>query len=265
MLAHAQVGEDLRADAVVAQVGGEAELQVRLDGVEPAVLQRVGAQLVREPDAAALLAQVEQHARAALGDRAQRRVQLRAAVAALRAEHVAGEALRVHAHQRRLAAAHVALAPARRGGRPRARSRTGAAGTCPRRSAAARVSSAPHQLLAAAAVLDQVADGEDAEPVLRARTPCSSGRRIMRPSSVRISHSAPTGPQPREPAQVGHRLGVAGAAQHAARHRAQREHVPGPHEVRRASRADAPARAACARGRTPTCRWWCRAARPPTR
>ena len=47
----AEVDEDLRADAVLARVGREAELEVRLDGVAALVLQRVGAQLVAEPDA----------------------------------------------------------------------------------------------------------------------------------------------------------------------------------------------------------------------
>ena len=37
--------------------------------------------------------------------------------------------------------------------------------------------------------------------------------------------------QPGEPAQVGDRLGVPGAAQHAARHGAQREDVAGAHQV----------------------------------
>ena len=38
------------------------------------------------------------------GDAAQRKLELSAAIAALRGEHVAGEALRVDAHQRSLAA-----------------------------------------------------------------------------------------------------------------------------------------------------------------
>ena len=46
--------------AVVALVVGEAEPLVGVDRVEPAVLQRVGAELVGEADAAAFLAQVEQ-------------------------------------------------------------------------------------------------------------------------------------------------------------------------------------------------------------
>ena len=99
-----EVDEDLRADAVVAQVGGQAELEVRVDGVEPLLLQLVGAQLVQQADAAALLREVEQHAAALLLDHRERRLELLAAVAAQRVEDVAGEALGVHAHEHVLGA-----------------------------------------------------------------------------------------------------------------------------------------------------------------
>ena len=49
---------------IVALVVAKAEREVRIDGVEPVVLQRVRADLVREPDAAPFLAQVEQSRRA---------------------------------------------------------------------------------------------------------------------------------------------------------------------------------------------------------
>ena len=55
----AEVAQDLRADAVVAPVLLEAELEVRLDRVAALVLQRVGAHLVRQADAAAFLVQVD--------------------------------------------------------------------------------------------------------------------------------------------------------------------------------------------------------------
>ena len=45
----AEVGEDLVADPVLARVGREAELEVRLDGVEPVLLQLVGASLFSRP------------------------------------------------------------------------------------------------------------------------------------------------------------------------------------------------------------------------
>ena len=80
--ADAEVAEDLRADAVVALVRLEAEPLVRLDGVEPLILQLVRAQLVGEPDAAALLVQIQQHAAPFARDLLHRRVELRAAVAA---------------------------------------------------------------------------------------------------------------------------------------------------------------------------------------
>src|SRR5690349_15071245 len=50
-----EIAQDLRADAVVAEILLEAELEVGLDGVPTLVLERVGADLVREADAAALL------------------------------------------------------------------------------------------------------------------------------------------------------------------------------------------------------------------
>jgi hypothetical protein len=53
-LADAEVEEDLRAGAVLAEVGGQAELEVGLDGVGALVLEGVGLELVDQADAAAL-------------------------------------------------------------------------------------------------------------------------------------------------------------------------------------------------------------------
>src|SRR3989441_13229319 len=72
---------------------------VRLDGVMAGILELVGLELVEEPDAAPLLVEVDHDAAALGGDHAHRRVQLPAADAPPRAEHVAGEALGVHAHE----------------------------------------------------------------------------------------------------------------------------------------------------------------------
>ena len=99
-----EVDEDLRADAVVPQVGGQPEAQVGIHGVEAVLLEAVGAQLVEQPDAASLLGEVQQDALAALLDDRERRFELLPAVAAQRVEHVAGETLRMHTHE------HVALA-----------------------------------------------------------------------------------------------------------------------------------------------------------
>ena len=90
--------------AVVALVVGKAEPLVGFDRVEPAVLQRVSADLVGETDAASLLAKIEQHAAAGLADDVERFAKLRPAIAFERAEHVAGQAFAVQADQRRLAA-----------------------------------------------------------------------------------------------------------------------------------------------------------------
>ena len=96
----AQVDEDLRADAVLARVDRQPELEVGVDRVAAVLLEGVGADLVAEADAAALVtAQVHDDARALGGDLGQRRVQLGSAVTAQRAEDVAGQALGVHPHE----------------------------------------------------------------------------------------------------------------------------------------------------------------------
>ena len=94
----AEVLEDLGPDAVVAEVGGEAELLVGLDGVHALVLEVVGLHLVEEPDAAALLLHVDDDALALPGE-LHRRLELLAAVAAQGVQRVAGEAGRVDAHE----------------------------------------------------------------------------------------------------------------------------------------------------------------------
>src|SRR3954447_9378398 len=105
----AEVGEDLRTDAVLAAVGRQPKLQVGVDGVVTLVLQAVGADLVTDADAATLVAaEVHDAAHAFLGDHLERGRELRTAIAAQRPEHVAGEALAVHAHEHVLLALHVA-------------------------------------------------------------------------------------------------------------------------------------------------------------
>jgi putative acetyltransferase len=84
---------------VLAAVGGKAKLFVGLHRVQPTVLQFVGPELRHQPNPPALLLLIKQNARARRGDLAQSQLQLQAAIAAQRAEDVAGEALRVDAHQ----------------------------------------------------------------------------------------------------------------------------------------------------------------------
>ena len=97
----AEVLEDLEADAVVALVGAVAEGEVGVDGVQPLVLEGVGPELLDQADAAPFLRQVDQGADPLAADHLERQVELVAAVAAERLEQVAGEARRVHPHQRR--------------------------------------------------------------------------------------------------------------------------------------------------------------------
>ena len=86
----------MRRDRVVALVVAESERQVGVHGVEPAILERVGAHLVDEADPAALLAQVQHEAALACAPIClERHLELIAAVAAQRAEGVPGEALGV--------------------------------------------------------------------------------------------------------------------------------------------------------------------------
>ena len=105
----AEVDEDLRADAVLAAVDGQAELDVGVDGVAALVLQRCTPRILwpRPMPAALVAAQVHDDA-VALARRccSIAASSCDAAVAAQRAEHVAGEALAVHPDE------HVVARPA---------------------------------------------------------------------------------------------------------------------------------------------------------
>ena len=107
--AHAKVEQDTCTDRVVAQVCGEAQLVVRLDRVVALVLQRIGADLVGEPDAAALVEHVDDRAAAFAVDLLHGQLELLATVAAGGAEHVAGQALRMQPDQHRLFGRDLAL------------------------------------------------------------------------------------------------------------------------------------------------------------
>src|SRR5665213_3191460 len=91
--------QGLGGKSVVARIGGEAELFVGFHRVHAAVLQFVGAQLVHQADAAALLRQVEQNAGRRIRDLAQRQLELRSAIAALGRQCIARKALRMDAHK----------------------------------------------------------------------------------------------------------------------------------------------------------------------
>lgn len=93
--------QDLRSDAIVAQVVRIAEPEVGFHGIQTLFLKFVGLEFCRQSDAAALLPQVEQDA-SFLGDAAHGGVQLAAAVTAAGAEDISRQAFAMHAHQRGL-------------------------------------------------------------------------------------------------------------------------------------------------------------------
>src|SRR5258708_2723730 len=104
-----EIEQDLRADAVVAEIRRDAELLVGLDGVCSTVLKLICLELVEEADAPALLIEIHDDA-APLGlNHLHGGLELPSAVAAHRVKHVARETLRVHAHERALAVADVAI------------------------------------------------------------------------------------------------------------------------------------------------------------
>src|ERR1700722_1354566 len=98
-----EVRQDLGADPIVALVDRQAEAEIRLDGVEAAILERVRTELVHEADAAALLAKIDEHTFPGVGDHRHRLVQLRLAVASLRSEDITGQALAVDSDEHGLA------------------------------------------------------------------------------------------------------------------------------------------------------------------
>src|SRR5439155_723808 len=97
--ADAQLAQDLDTHSVIALIRFEAEPLVGLDRVEALVLELVRANLVREPDAAAFLIQIQQDAAAFLGNPLHGRIELGAAVTADRVQSVAGQARRVDADE----------------------------------------------------------------------------------------------------------------------------------------------------------------------
>ena len=202
----------------------------------PGVLQLVGLQLVHQADAAALVAaHVQHHAAALAGDHRHRGVQLRAAVAAAGAEHVTGEAFRVHAHQ------HVVPVAVRSGDVATdqrdvldvvvdAGVADRAELTVPGRDAG--LGNALDVLFVLAAPLDEVGDRDQRQVVLVGENPQLVGLRhrafvLLADDLADRARRLQTG----QPGQVDGGLGVAGPAQHTAVLRAQRHDVAGPGEV----------------------------------
>ena len=247
----AEVDQDLGADAVVAQVGRQAELEVGVDGVIALLLQLVGLELVEQADAATLLGEVEQHALALGLDHRQRRLQLLAAVAAQRVEDVAGQALGVHADQHVLLARDLALdhrdvvlvvdqravaddREVAEAGRHRGRH------------------DALDELVVAAPVGDQIGDRDHLEAVLVA-----VGREVAdaRHRAVLVLDLADHAGRraARQAREVDRGLGVARALQHAAAARLQRMDVAGDDDVGLALGRDRPRCGSSSPGRRSRC------------
>ncbi len=94
-----QLAEHGGGDVEIALVGFPAEGAVGVDGVEAAVLQGIGAELVDEADAAALLGKVHDGPGALGGHAGDGALQLRAAIASQRAQEVACKTFGVDADQ----------------------------------------------------------------------------------------------------------------------------------------------------------------------
>jgi hypothetical protein len=98
---YAEIAQDGGGDVVPAGVVGEAEEAVRLDRIDPVLLQSVGAHFVAQANPSTLLAQVNDDPPGGGRDRAHRLVELIAAVAFERAHDFAGPALGVDTHEHR--------------------------------------------------------------------------------------------------------------------------------------------------------------------
>jgi hypothetical protein len=104
-----QRAQHVRRAAVVAGVLGKSEEAIGLEGVEAVLLERVGPELVREPDASALLPQVEEDARVVPRERLEGSRELIPAVAPERPQGVSGQALRVKPRGNRLLAGDLSV------------------------------------------------------------------------------------------------------------------------------------------------------------
>ena len=98
-LVHAEFLQNQCHLRVVAHVAVQAERQVRVEGVESCILQRVGAELVDQADAASFVVAHVDEVPSGAADDAQTVLQLGAAIASEGTENVAGGAFGVDAHR----------------------------------------------------------------------------------------------------------------------------------------------------------------------
>ena len=229
----AQVLEDLKADAIVARVGAVTQGRVRLDGIEPLVLEIIGADLLDQADPPPLLGQVDECADPLGADHLQGHAELVAAVAPQRIEQVAREAGGVQPHQGRFDGAQVA-----HDDRDRLVARfvlhaIADDPAAPVNGGQVRLGDALHELLAEASVLDQGLDRDDRQAVLAGDLvqPLAPGH--LDPIGDLAEDAG--GCQAGQPGQVHGRLGMPGAAEHAALLGHQGKEVAGTDAAPRAS------------------------------
>ena len=229
--ADAQIGENLGAEPVFAQVHREPQFFVGLDGIEPLLLKFVGVDFRPEPDPPPLLPHVNQDARAGFPDALHRLVQLRAAIAPPRSEDIAGEAFAVDAHERRLAGGNLS------------EHQRDVVQAIDQRAVKMQVEIpvigrhqnrflALDQLLALPAVGDEVLDRAELQPVLALEF-----HQIRKPRhrAVFLENFANDAGriEPRQPGQVHGGFGVSRSLKNPAGLCLQREHVPGLDEIGR--------------------------------
>ena len=89
----------MNSDTIFAQIFGESEFQVGVDGVQTFILQFVGVDFVENTDPAAFLPQIDQHSGTVFGDHPQSGLELRAAVTAQGTENISGETFAVDTNQ----------------------------------------------------------------------------------------------------------------------------------------------------------------------
>jgi hypothetical protein len=100
-LAYAERFQNFRGKSELAVIGLKTEAFVGLNRVEAGILQFVSLQFCHQANAAAFLLFVDQDSRARVANHGKSHFKLLSAVASQGMENVAGEALRVNAHQRR--------------------------------------------------------------------------------------------------------------------------------------------------------------------
>ena len=209
--------------------GREPECKVRLDGVEAVRLQVIRAELVQEADSAAFLTHVQDDALPLGLDAGEGHLQLFAAVAQQRVEHVTGQALGVNADEDVLGAIDVSLHQRDVlfvGQELSIRDRL----ELPELGREAHRNDALDELLDPAPVLDEVGDRHHLELVALA-----VGREIgnarHRPVVVHDLADDPGRNHACEPGEIDRRFGLAGALQHAASFCAEREDVSWLHQI----------------------------------